>query len=96
MRGKKGPTILDQLILVDYHENYDYPDEIDFLSSGISVVRDVSRNRTPSEASDILAEQPYDDPMTNKLSSEESSKISPEGSETPVEHLYDDPATDSS
>lgn len=91
MRGKKGPTILEQLISVDYHEKptYDHLDDIDLVSSGISVVRDV---RAPSEQS----VDPNHEPVTDKISSEGSNKISSGGSETPLEHLYDDPATDSS
>lgn len=89
MRRKKGPTILEQLISVDYHDKstYEYLDEdIDLVSSGISVVRDVTRN--PSEGSVTPIEHFNDDPITNQTSSERS--------ETPIEHLYDDPATDSS
>ena len=84
MRGKKGPTILDQLISVDYHEKptYDYPDDdIDFVPSNTSVVR---RNKTQSEGS------------LGHASTSDDNKISSEGSETPIERLYDDPATDSS
>ena len=90
VRGKNGPTILEQLISVDYHEKpaYDELDEgFDFVSSGVSVVQDVSRNKT-LEDSDTPVADDSDDPETNKISSE--------GSETPIEHLYDDPATDSS
>lgn len=84
MRGKKGPTILEQLISVDYHEQptYDYLDEdLDCIPSGNSVIRDVSR-KPPSEGS---LDHANDDPVKSS-----------EGSETPIERLYDDPATDSS
>ena len=87
VRGKKGPTILEQLISVDYHEQptYEYLDEdLDCIPSGNSVIRDISR-KAPSEGS---LGHSSDDPATNKISSE--------GSETPIERLYDDPATDSS
>ena len=86
VRGKKGPTILEQLISVDYHEHpaYDYLDkELDCISSGTSVVRDVSR-------------KPQSEGSFGHSSDDPDNKISSEGSETPIERLYDDPATDSS
>lgn len=92
MRGKKGPHVLDQLISVDYHEeSYDrFDDEdMDLLSSEISIVRDV---RFPSEQ---LTEHIDDYPATNKVSSE-GSNVSSGGPQTSIEHLYDEPATDSS
>ena len=77
MRGKKGPTILEQLISVDYHEHqsreYSDDENLDMLSSDLSIVRDFSRNRLTPERS---YENILDDPPTPKILSEESSKIS--------------------
>lgn len=82
---------MEQLISVDYRNNsaYDYLDEdVDLISSGISVVGEISENKT-------RIEHPNDDPGISPESSA-TSKISSEGPETSIEHLYDDPATDSS
>ena len=77
MRGKKGPTILEQLISVDYHEHqsreYSDDENLDMLSSDLSIVRDFSRNRLTPERS---YENILDDPPTPKILSEESSKLS--------------------
>ena len=85
VRGKKGPTILEQLISVSYHDNkkstYDFIDEdFDLVSSGTSIVKDTSGHQIQSEGSVHVSDD----------------KISSQGSETPIERLYDDPATDSS
>ena len=88
MRGKKGPTILEQLISVDYHENqtYEYLDDenIDLLSSEVSVVRESSRNKlTPEQSLETVNEE---ESAAHKISSEESGKL-----------VYDDdPSTNSS
>ena len=77
LQGKKGPTILEQLISVDYHEHqsreYSDDENLDMLSSDLSIVRDFSRNRLTPERS---YENILDDPPTPKILSEESSKIS--------------------
>ena len=89
MRGKKGPTILEQLISVDYLDKptYDYLDEdIDLVSSGVSVVREHVNNKTESKGSVTPVEHGNDSPIIT----------SSEGPETSLEHLYDEPATDSS
>ena len=70
---------------MSYHDNdkstYDFIDEgFDLVPSGTSIVKDVSRHQTQSEGSVDASDD----------------KISSQGSETPIERLYDDPATDSS
>lgn len=59
MRGSKGPTIIDQLVKVDYHDTqeYDYWNDEADLSPGLNEGQ--------------------------------------HNSETSLEHLYDDPVTDS-
>lgn len=77
MRGKKGPTVLEQLISVDYHENqtYEYIDDkdADMLSSEASVVRDFSTSQvTPEKSFETVKEE---DSPTHKISSEGSGKL---------------------